>query len=146
MWLLKKKEWWGHSWVYEFPYYVELGPSWIYIKWLASYFEIIYGLNLLGKSGLALADNFCYVKIHRLLSWLKEGCGKWKSKWHGTCFICKPRDWYKPTRFLLVVSIGLLLLLLVFPLRRPFFKFGTKRELVILVLASSIKINAQEGM
>ena len=38
----------------------------------ASYFEIIYGLNLLGRSSLALADNFCYVKIGRFLSWLKD--------------------------------------------------------------------------
>ena len=42
---------------------------------------------------------------------------KRKSKWHDTCFICN-RDWCKVHAG--CVSIGLLLLLLGFPLRRPF--------------------------
>ena len=73
-------------------------------------------LNLLGRSSLALADNFCYVNIGRFLSWLKSVAIKNLLGMELVLFVNREIG----TRFLLVDRIGLPLLLLFFPLRRPF--------------------------
>ena len=63
-----------------------------------------------------MADNFCYVKIHRFLSWLKGVANENLSGVALDLFV----NLEIGTRFLLVVGIGLLPVLLVLPLRRPF--------------------------
>ena len=63
-----------------------------------------------------MADNFCNVKIRRFLSWLKGVANENLSGMALVLFVYLEIG----TRFLLVVGIGLLLVLLVFPLRRPF--------------------------
>ena len=84
-----------------------------------------------------MANNFCYVKIGRFLSWLKGVKIKNLLGMALVLFVNQEMG----SRFLLVVRIGLLLLLLFFPLRRPFFKFGAKRVQVILVLTSSTTVS-----
>ena len=63
-----------------------------------------------------MANNFFYVKIGRFLSWLKDVANENLSGMALVLFV----NLEIGTRFLLVVGIGLLLVLLVFPLRRPF--------------------------
>ncbi|KAK4595471.1 hypothetical protein RGQ29_013796 [Quercus rubra] len=63
-----------------------------------------------------LADYFCYVKIGMFLSWLKDVANENLSGMVLVLFVKLEIG----TRFLLVVGIGLLPVLLVLPLRRPF--------------------------
>ena len=63
-----------------------------------------------------MADNFCYVKIGRFLSWLKGVAIKNLLGMALVLFVNREIG----IRFFLVVRIGLLLPLLFFPLRRPF--------------------------
>ena len=63
-----------------------------------------------------MADYFCYVKIGRFLSWLKDVANENPSGMVLVLFV----NLEIGTGFLLVVGIGLLPVLLVLPLRGPF--------------------------